>query len=75
MSPCTPFRLPGGGGGFVCTRGPRMKKCAFCSHIGTKLCDFPVGDGKTCDKPMCAHHAKSVGPDLDHCPEHAGRKP
>jgi hypothetical protein len=26
---------------------------------------------KTCDAPMCDEHATNVGPNLDHCPEHA----
>jgi hypothetical protein len=34
------------------------------------LCDYPVGNGKTCDKPMCAKHSTSGGKDIDYCPDH-----
>lgn len=61
--------------GIVCTRGrqpPRLPMCwvSHCSSPGVKLCDWPVGDGKTCDRSICGRHAKNVGPDKDYCPGH-----
>ncbi len=38
--PCTPFTLPGGGRGFICTRGPRPR-CA-CGQPATIQCDAPT---------------------------------
>lgn len=48
-------------------KNPRERCCRWA----TTLCDFPVGEGKTCDRPMCKRHATSVGPDRDYCPAHA----
>lgn len=48
------------------TKGP----CEWCKRPGTKLCDWPTGENKTCDRRMCSHHAKNVGPNKDYCPEH-----
>ena len=42
-----------------------------CGDVGTLLCDFPVGNGKTCDKPICESHATEIGPDTHYCPAHA----
>ena len=51
-------------------RGPR-RRCKFCrAGYVTKLCDFPVADGKTCDAAMCDKCATNVGPETDHCPKH-----
>lgn len=68
---CEPFILPNGARGCVC--GPR--RASSCSHPGclqphTKLCDWPIGGGKTCSKRLCDGHAVSAGPDLDYCPDH-----
>lgn len=45
--------------------------CRVCGHLATKLCDYPVGDGKTCDSALCDHHTLSPAGDIDYCPEHA----
>lgn len=44
--------------------------CAECGDVGTQLCDYPVGDGKTCDRPVCEFHAAEVAPNVDYCPAH-----
>lgn len=44
---------------FLCGEfGPH---CGACASVGDFLCDFPVGDGKTCDMPLCESHATEVG--------------
>jgi hypothetical protein len=63
--PCT--RTPYG---FICSRGRRTKRCAYCSAPGAYLCDFPVKAG-TCDRPVCGQHRTNVGPEKDMCRDHA----
>ena len=71
MMPCEHFKLPDGIAGIMCSRHKPQRKCA-CGKPATRLCDFVVNRlGDTCDRPVCTDHATSVGPDLDHCPEHA----
>jgi len=48
--------------------GPHCAACAACSDY---LCDYPVGDGKTCDLPLCGSHAKEVAPNLHYCLGHS----
>jgi hypothetical protein len=33
----------------VCGRSKTPKPCHFCGQPGSRLCDWPVGKGKTCD--------------------------
>jgi len=64
-------RMPGGGVAFVRFSGkrPRGKPCR-CGKASTLQCDFPLLDGKTCDRFLCRGCAASVGPNRDYCPEH-----
>jgi hypothetical protein len=57
------------GNAIVCSR-ERRKGCASCGRPSTKLCDFDIGGGKTCDRAMCDQHAKRVGPNRDYCSQH-----
>lgn len=71
--PCTPFRLPGGISGIVCTRG--RKRAPRCSVVGCNAtscfqCDHRNRLGKTCDRNLCAVHAHQVGEDTHLCPSH-----
>ena len=73
---CTPFSFPGGGG-YVCSRGPkRTTVCKFCNEPirgAVLLCDWKLTGtkaGKTCDAPMCRRCAAAVGADKDLCPPH-----
>jgi hypothetical protein len=59
---------------FMCTRG-RSKPCATCGRPSTKLCDFPLGNGKTCDAAICDGCATGVGMGLDYCPKHKDMQP
>lgn len=53
--------------GFICGRlGPHCS----CGGLAELLCDFPVGKGKTCDRKLCGHCSKLIGPDLHYCKAH-----
>jgi hypothetical protein len=60
---------------FVCGRS-RRQTCKFC-HQGyvSKLCDFPVAKGKTCDAGMCTKCATSIAHEVDYCPTHKHQAP
>jgi hypothetical protein len=53
-------------------RGGKKKTCPFCKRGSvSKLCDFPVGNGKTCDAEMCDQCATLRGHyTVDVCPIH-----
>lgn len=68
---CDRFPMPGGGVAIVCSRGRRTPRCRWCERTpGTFQCDWKMGRGKTCDKHICAAHAKEVAPNKHLCPEH-----
>lgn len=67
--PCTPFTLPGGARGILCSRGPRPR-CA-CGQPARLQCDAPTKRRSgTCDKHLCESCAVEVGPDRHLCPAH-----
>lgn len=44
--------------------GGQKRHCKFCNsdyRDGGKLCDFPVGNGRTCDAQMCNECARTLG--------------
>ena len=41
-----------------------------CAWAAEYLCDYPVGNGKTCDRPLCSDHAYEVAPDIHYCAQH-----
>jgi len=51
---------------------PRARVCSVCRKWARdhRLCDFPIGNGKTCDRVLCLKCAHHVEPDLDYCPPH-----
>lgn len=68
--PCYIERMKDGGIGFLCGKlGPH---CAAerCPSVSLYLCDYPVGDGKTCDLPLCGSHAYEIAPNIHYCPGH-----
>lgn len=68
--PCYVTHLKGGGTVFMCgDLGPHCaaEKCADSSDY---LCDYPVGEGRTCDLPLCESHAYEVAPNIHYCPGH-----
>jgi len=59
-----------GGSIFFC--GDLGPHCADhrCNWLPDNLCDYPVGPGKTCDRPICADHSYEIGPDIHYCASH-----
>jgi hypothetical protein len=53
---------------FVC--GDGVIPCKSCGQISSHLCDYPIGDGKTCDIELCEDCKVTIGK-FDFCPVHA----
>ena len=53
---------------FLC--GDIGSHCAECGWVGDYLCDYPVGEEKTCDRPLCGAHAHEIAPGLHYCAAH-----
>jgi len=66
--PCYIHKAKDGGAMFIC--GDLGPHCADCSGFGDYLCDYPVGDGKACDRPMCGDHATEIAPEVHYCAGH-----
>jgi len=50
--------------------------CHWCTKPATALCDYPMGDGKTCSLSLCDEHRvrqrdEHGSVDVDFCPIHA----
>lgn len=70
---CEKVDLGNGNFAITCGRGRPAKAapCSFCrARPHTKLCDFELAPGRTCDRKMCDRCATSVGTEKDHCPNH-----
>jgi len=52
--------------------GDLGEHCSDCADVGDLLCDYPVGDGKTCDRLMCEDHSHEIAPDVHYCEHHYG---
>jgi hypothetical protein len=72
---CQKINLGDGTVAIVCSRSRKAAKCQFCQEPHTRLCDYPVAPGKTCDAKLCGWHAHRVGPEKDYCPTHAKEAP
>jgi hypothetical protein len=53
----------------VCGPGKQEPICA-CGYVAEILCDWPMGDGKTCDLPLCPSCAHEIGEDKHTCEIH-----
>jgi hypothetical protein len=60
----------GGSPLFMCGMDAEMPHCFSCAWVADYFCDYPVGDDKTCDRPMCQDHRHSVSPEIDYCGTH-----
>lgn len=65
--PCYLERMADGGTMFLC--GDLGPPC-HCGAVGGFLCDYPVGEGRTCDVALCASHAYEVAPEIHYCAGH-----
>jgi len=52
---------------FVCGKG--IRSCDNCGQLSEYLCDYPVGEGKTCDLAICKQCRIHIGK-YDFCPVH-----
>lgn len=52
---------------FVCGKG--IQACDNCGQVSDYLCDYPVGDGKTCSLHICKQCRIHIGR-YDFCPIH-----
>lgn len=70
---CTPVRLDNGETGFICFKGRGKARIPLCNcgYMSEFLCDWPMGDGKTCDVNLCRVCALELRPELHYCPAHA----
>lgn len=68
--PCYIEHTEDGDAVFLC--GDLGPHCAAgkCAAVSGWLCDYPVGEGKTCDLPLCGSHAYEVAPNIHYCPGH-----
>ena len=68
--PCYFERRKDGGIMFLC--GDLGQHCAAgeCAAVSGYICDYPVGEGRTCDLPLCASHAYEVVPNIHYCQGH-----
>jgi len=67
---CQRIKLPGGATAIVCGARAKLTPCAHCCVVSTLVCDWKIGAGKTCDRPLCAECALEVAPNKHLCPEH-----
>lgn len=54
---------------FFCYSEP-VPVCADCPGPGDYLCDYPVGEDKTCDRQMCEVHAHQIAEEVHYCDAH-----
>lgn len=56
--------------GYVFLCGEIEVQVCGCQTASDYLCDYPVGDGKTCDLPLCDACRKNIGEERDLCAIH-----
>lgn len=44
--------------------------CADCPIEADWLCDYPVGNDKTCDRKLCDDHAFLISNEIHYCSHH-----
>ena len=49
----------GEGHAHICGSG--IKSCSFCGFVSDYQCDWPMGNGKTCNAHLCERHAIAQG--------------
>jgi hypothetical protein len=50
----------------------RFVRCTFCQRRADIECDYPDKHRKsgTCDRRLCADHAREIGKDVHYCHDH-----
>jgi len=56
--------------GKIFLKGKLGSPCADCNWISEYLCDFPVGNDKTCDRLVCKEHANRISDNIHYCNTH-----
>lgn len=68
---CKAYRGEDGRPMFICGDDDLLHEpCYRCGFDHQLLCDWPIGEGKTCDIQMCPDHTDQVGDDLHLCQIH-----
>jgi len=68
---CRVQQLENGAIRIMCGPDPKtLCEVSGCDEDHLALCDYPVADGKTCDKRMCEAHRTRAGSNIDYCPDH-----
>ena len=58
---------PREGMSFLCGRIFEQAPFCPCGHTAEMLCDYPMGEGRTCDLPVCWCCSKHLGEEQDLC--------
>ncbi len=67
---CYKLTKKGSGEFFLCgDLGPHCGD-SNCTDVGENLCDYPVVNDLTCDRPICHPHSFEVAPNMHYCPAH-----
>lgn len=71
---CETITLPDGTRAIVCYRtrrgAPRRCQEPGCPDQAQFQCDFPIADGESCDRFLCARHAVPQRRNVHHCHGH-----
>lgn len=68
--PCYQINMKNGGTAFLCgDLGPHCS-AEKCGDVSGFLCDYPVGEDKACDLPLCQSHAYETAPEIHYCLGH-----
>jgi len=57
-------------GATVFMNGDLGPHCTECAAPSENLCDYPVGENRTCDRPLCDDHSHGVAHDVHYCRGH-----
>jgi hypothetical protein len=55
---------------FICGEKIKPDPCRDCNCEADYLCDYPVGNDKTCDARLCKTHAAEIAPNIHYCNYH-----
>jgi hypothetical protein len=64
---CYIVPMKSGGRMFLC--GDLGPQCG-CGDLADVLCDYPVGNDKTCDANLCSRCAPEIAPNINYCDGH-----